>query len=151
MNKLLELINVLESKIPHWETLNTSVSQSPVGWHIQHALLATKKITSALANSNPNKYKWKFNFSRSYVFTFNKIPRGKGEAPKSVLPDDPFDASALLRESQIVKSKVSDLNTLKANNYFEHPFFGSLNLKSAIKFLEIHTALHISIINDIIK
>ena len=150
MNKLLSLIGNLETKIPHSDKLNISISQSPVGWHIQHTILATKKIIQAIEGSNPQNYRWKFNLTRSFVFTFNRIPRGKGKAPKSVIPNEAFETSVLQREIKELKSKINVLDTLKANNYFDHPYFGSLNLKATRKFLEIHTKHHIEIIDEII-
>ena len=150
MNRLTVLIDNLETKIPYSDKLNTSISQSPVGWHIQHTLLATKKIIQAIEGSNPPNYKWKFNLTRSFVFTFNKIPRGKGKAPKSVIPNEPFEPSVLHREIEELKSKINVLDTLNANNYFDHPYFGSLNLKATRTFLEIHTKHHIAIIDEII-
>jgi len=150
MNNLLALISELETKIPFCDKQNTSISQGPVGWHIQHTLLATKKIIGAVENSDPKKYRWKFNLTRSFVFTFNKIPRGKGKAPQSVIPNEPFEPSALQKEVEIVKSKVNTLDTLETNNYFDHPYFGNLNLKAAQKFLEIHTKHHLTIIDEIL-
>lgn len=151
MNNLLMLIDELGSKIPYWSKLDNSVSQSSIGWHIQHTLLATKKILIAVESSDPKKYKWKFNLTRSIVFTLNRIPRGRGKAPKSVIPNEPFEVSAILNEMEALKTRIRLLDRLNSNSHFEHPYFGSLNLKTTIKFLEIHTKHHIAIINEIIK
>lgn len=151
MDKLSALIKELESRIPYSDKLNISISQVSVGWHIQHAILTSLQIIKALENSNPQNYKWKFSLSRMVVFSLNKIPRGKGKAPKSVQPSGVFDAVNILNDIQLLKEKVKLLSQLKANHYFEHPYFGSLNLKATIKMLQIHTKHHISIIYDIIK
>ncbi len=151
MNKLLTLISDLETKVPYCDKVNTSISQSPVGWHIQHTLLTIKKIIAALQSSNPENYRWKFNLTRNFVFTFNKIPRGKGKAPKSVIPKEPYTAAGLIKEMHVLKSEINVLATLNPRHYFDHPYFGSLNLKAACKFLEIHTKHHIAIINEILQ
>ena len=78
MHNLEKLIHELESKLPHSEKINPSVSRASVGWHIEHTLMATFQIVHAVENSNPEKYSWKFNPKRLLVFTINKIPRGKG-------------------------------------------------------------------------
>lgn len=151
MDKLLQLINELETKIPYSDKLNLTISQVSVGWHIQHTLLASMQIIKAVENSNPENYKWKLNLSRMFVYSLNKIPRGKGKAPKSAQPSEVFNATNLSNEIQVLKANLKILSQLKANHYFEHPYFGSLDLKATIKMLQIHTKHHIDIINDIIK
>ena len=37
------------------------------------------------------------------------------------------------------------------NAYFRHLIFGNLNKKRTIRFLQIHTAHHLKIIQDILK
>lgn len=88
MDKLEELIKILERKTHNWEKFNPEISGSPVGWHIEHSLLAVNNIITALQNSDPENYIWKFNPTRVLVMTLNKIPRGKAKAPKSVQPED---------------------------------------------------------------
>lgn len=149
MNKLSAYLNILKSKIPESEKLNLAVSKSSVGWHIEHTILATIKIIEALKKSNPAEYKWEFNLSRLYVYSINKIPRGRGKAPKSVLPADEITAETLKSSIVIAKIKIEELNNLNPNNYFVHPYFGKLNLKHTIKFLNIHARHHIKIIEDI--
>ncbi len=151
MDKLLKLLNELESKIPNSERLNLSVSKSSVGWHIEHTLITTIEIIKALKNSMPQDYKWKFNPARVFVYAINKIPRGKGRAPQSVLPKGLIVTDNLSKNIQVAKMKVKELSDLHSNNYFEHPYFGKLNLKPSIKFLKLHTRHHIKIINDITK
>jgi hypothetical protein len=151
MNKLLALIETLESKIQYFDKRNTAISKSPVGWHIQHTLLTTRRIIKAIESSNPKSYEWKFNLTRNFVLTFNKIPRGKGKAPNSVIPNETLVPSELLIEIQELKAKINVLDTLHSNHYFDHPYFGHLNLKATRKFLEIHTKHHIAIIDDILN
>ncbi|MEP6926782.1 MAG: DinB family protein [Ginsengibacter sp.] len=151
MNKLDELIKDLENKISKQELVHHTISKSSVGWHIEHTLLTIKVIIEALKNSNPNRYKWKFNIARFFIFTINKIPRGRAQSPASVQPADSFNAETLENHVKIIIEKLKELKNLKPNNYIEHPFFGKLNLKSTVKFIAIHTKHHIDIINDIIK
>ena len=87
MNKIIQLLNELESKISYNNHLNESVSAVNVGWHIEHILLSTNRIINAVSASKPENYKWKFNKTRMFVFFINKIPRGKAKAPKAVQPN----------------------------------------------------------------
>lgn len=150
MEKLFELLDELESRIPDYKKQNLSISKSSAAWHIEHSLITTIQIIGKLKNSNPQDYKWKFNLIRMVVFTMGNIPRGKGKAPKSVLPEGEINIETLKKNIEFAKTKIKELNTLNPNNYFEHPYFGKLNLKATIHFLEIHANHHIKIIKDII-
>lgn len=151
MDKLLRLINELEACIPYSEKSNPAVSKSSVGWHIQHCLLVGMKIINAVEKSDPEKYRWKFNLMKTLVYTLNKIPRGKAKAPDAVQPKDPFNTDTLIRDVAQLKQRIGILPGLKPNNYFEHPYFGNLNLKATTRMLRLHTKHHLDIINDIIK
>jgi hypothetical protein len=141
----------LEKNIQVQKMLNTRISKSSVGWHIEHTLLVLNLTIESIIKSKPENYKWSFNFNRFMVFMMNKIPRGKVRAPKSVQPDGNFTTDSLKVNLEISKSNIEKLSTLNSDNYFEHPFMGSLNLKSTIRFIELHTEHHIKIIKDITK
>jgi len=151
MNNLLTLLNELENKIPFCDRLNENVSSATVGWHIDHTLLVTNKISHAVKASNPDEYKWRFNKIRTLVFLINRIPRGKGKAPKVAQPQGDITVELLKKNFELTKKKVAELNGLNSGNHFDHPYFGKLNLKSTIWFLKIHTKHHLKIIDDIIR
>lgn len=151
MEKLESLINKLEDKIEYSTISNHKISKSSVGWHIEHALLTTNLIINAIAKSNPAKYKSKFSFAKLFVFTFKKIPRGKAQAPSSVTPVESFTIEGIKNNFITCHNLMKKLSSLNDDNFFEHPFFGQLNLKPSVKFLKIHTKHHLSIINDILK
>lgn len=151
MKKIIALINELETKIPHSEKLNPTISGGSVGWHIHHSLLVGLQIIKAVEKSDPKNYRWKFNLNKSFVYTLNKIPRGKAKAPESVRPKEQLDAVVMKQHMELLKNRLPVLDTLHPNNYFKHPYFGNLNVKATIKMLMLHTKHHIRIINDIIR
>jgi hypothetical protein len=151
MDKLTALINELESRIPNSKRIALAVSAVAVDWHIQHSLLAFINIIEAAKNSNPQNYKWQFNLKRILVFGMNKIPRGKGQAPKTSQPESVITELQLQKNIEIAKIKLIDLKRIPPNSYFEHPVFGKLNLRYTSKLLKIHTIHHLKIIDDIIK
>ena len=151
MTTLSTLINELETKIPHSEKSNSAISKSPVGWHIQHSLLAALQIINAVEKSNPADYKYKFSLPKFLVYTLNKIPRGKAKAPESVRPKETFNTDDLRKDIQLLKNRLAILDTLQPANFFKHPYFGNLNLKATVKMLQLHTKHHLDIINDIIR
>lgn len=151
MNQLQKLINELEANIPFFERSNPVVSDSTIGWQIDHSLLVINAVIDQLRNSNPDNYRWKFNKIRLLIQITNTIPRGKIRVPKSVKPIDVAAIEELKSKLESVKSNLMDLETLPAQSYFTHPFFGDLKLKSAIWFLKLHTNHHLKIIRDINK
>jgi hypothetical protein len=151
MEKLTVLFDELATKIEYHQKINPAVSSASVGWHIAHTTLAAKQIIEQLEKSDPANYKWKFSTPRFFVFLMNKIPRGKGKAPKSVQVEEGFTIDILNSYIAIVQDKVKILDTMDAKKNFLHPYFGMLNLKATIKTLLIHTNHHIKIIDDIIK
>lgn len=151
MNQLQQLLNQLENHIPNHEKTNLIVSQSTIGWQIDHSLLVINAVIDELKNSNPENYKWKFNKIRILIQIINKIPRGKVKVPKSVNPVDVATIEDLKTKLEIARKNIANISTLPAKSYFTHPFFGDLNLKAAIWFSKLHTKHHLKIIEDILK
>ncbi len=151
MKNLTELLDALESAISKQNVSNQAISKASVGWHIEHSLLTINGIITTLAKSNPDDYKWAFNFPRLLVYSTGKIPRGRAKAPDRVVPKVNFDADTLQTHLNKVRKTIKELDNLAPNHYFDHPFFGKLNVKSAIKTLKIHTQHHLAIIADILK
>ncbi len=151
MNQIEKQLLELEAKIEQTGILTSSISASSVGWHIEHTLLTINAIIEALKRSDPSQYKWEFSFPKILVFTLNKIPRGRAKAPGQVQPKINFDRATLAAHIEKTRTHLKELDSVSANHYFEHPYFGKLNLKPTLKFLGIHTQHHIDIINDIIK
>lgn len=151
MKKLELLIRELETKIPHYQMVNQKVSDGAVGWHIEHSLLTLDVILNALKNSDPGKYKWSFNFVRTLIMNIGKIPRGKAKAPQVVQPATVFNEHTLQQHISHSMALAKSINQLQPNHFFKHPYFGNLNRKPAIRFLQIHTQHHLRIINDIMN
>jgi hypothetical protein len=149
--ELNKIISQLELAIPDFEKINPSISNSNVGWHIEHALLVLNGIIETTSKSNPNDYTWSFNFKRLVVFTKNKIPRGVAKAPKSVIPKGDYTAEHLSELLNVSKNKLEDLQNMDPKLFFKHPGLGNLKFKQMVKFLAIHTKHHLDIIHDIIK
>lgn len=151
MQSLSEQISKLQTYIPNFDTVNPAVSNVSVGWHIDHCLLVCKVIVEAVSQSDPALYKPSYKFSKLLVYTLKKIPRGRGKAPKAVLPENNIVPAALHLHVQKALNKTNTLAQLKPNNYFEHPYFGKLNVKETETFLAIHTNHHLKIIKDILQ
>ena len=151
MNTLLSLLQQLENHISNFEKTNPKVSNSTVGWQIDHCLLVINGIIGQLEISDPLKYQPKWTFPKFMVFTTGKIPRGKAQAPKVVIPNQVATQEELLAKLAAAKNNVLKLDSFSENQFFNHPFFKDLNVKQTKKFLTIHTKHHLKIIEDILK
>ena len=64
MKSLLPLLQQLENHIPNLEKTNSNVSNSTIGWQIDHCLLVINGVIRQVEISNPTEFKSKFNFNR---------------------------------------------------------------------------------------
>ena len=151
MSPLLPLLLQLESHISNFEKTNPNVSNSTVGWQIDHCLLVINGIIGQIEISDPLKFQPKWTFPKFMVFTTGKIPRGKAKAPKVVIPTQVATQEELLAKLAAAKNNVLKLDSFSENQFFNHPFFKDLNVKQTRKFLTIHTKHHLKIIEDILK
>ena len=151
MKPLHHILLQLENHIPNLDKTNSKVSNSTVGWQIDHCLLVINGIVEQLEISNPNEFQPKWNFTKFMVFTTGKIPRGKAKAPKVVIPIHVATQEELKAKLQAAKNNILKLNSFSENSFFKHPFFKDLNVKQTEKFLVIHTQHHLKIIQDILR
>ena len=151
MKPLHHILLQLENHIPNLDKTNSKVSNSTVGWQIDHSLLVINGIVEQLEISNPNEFQPKWNFPKFMVFTTGKIPRGKAKAPKVVIPTQVATQEELIAKLEVAKNNILKLNSFSENSFFKHPFFKDLNVKQTEKFLVIHTQHHLKIIQDILR
>lgn len=148
---LAEELAELEALLVYSDSINTKVSKASVGWQIDHSLLTISRIYQALDTSNSEEYKSKFNIGRSIMFTFNRIPRGRAEAPATVRPQPSPDLDSIKIHLNEAKQALSLIDSLNENAHFTHPLIGMLNRKDTKLFLKIHTNHHLKIIGDVLN
>lgn len=147
-NKLSDYIKTLESYIPQHEFTNPKVSESTVGWQIDHSLKVINNVCLAMQSSDPNTYKKNITLVGRFLLTLGKFPRGKAKAPKHVRPPEVIEKADLINQVANAKKNIETINSLPQNAYFKHPMFGHINKKRVTRFLEIHTKHHLKIISD---
>ncbi len=151
MKPLQKILLQLENHVPNFEKINSKVSNSTIGWQIDHCLIVINVVAAQLEVSNPTECNPKWNFNKLYVFITGKIPRGKIRAPKGVTPVSIASEKELLSKIELAKNNLLKFSSLPKNAFFTHPFFKDLNVKQTEKFLMIHTQHHLKIIEDILK
>ena len=151
MQKLNTLVENLDKNIAFKDAINTQVSQVAVSWQIDHCLKVIITVCESLNSSNTKDYRWKFNHIRTLMFFKGSIPRGKVKAPKAVQSFSDISLEDLNLQLILAKKLVAQISELPSESNFKHPIFGVLNVKQAVKFLNLHTHHHVKIINDIVK
>ncbi|MFD2588357.1 DinB family protein [Croceitalea marina] len=148
----LELqLNEVASYIAVKDTINHKVSEVAVAWHMDHIYLMVNQIHKALKYSDERDYKTEPNTARDYVFTSNKMPRGKATAPEAVTPKENITKNTLQMHYNEALATVKKLPKLAEKKHFNHPILGTMNRDETITFLTIHTEHHLKIIRDILK
>lgn len=149
MKTTYALLKEIENHIPLYKLENSFISNTNVGWQIEHILLTINQVLKNCEESIDSNYQPKFSIWKLIVFTTKKIPRGKVKAPKIVRPEL-FDKNSLEIHIKQTTENLKIINDLKKNQYFNHPIFGHINKIKMIKFLEIHSNHHLKIIREII-
>ncbi len=152
MKTLEALMQELENQIPNFEQSNTTISTASVGWHIAHSYLAIERMCITVSQSDPAHFKKPpFRFLKMVVMLTGRIPRGRGKAPDTVVPKETVTIQIIQERVAAAKSALQQIATAHENGWMNHPIFGILNKKEALRFMQIHTHHHLSIIKDIIK
>ena len=148
--RLTRYINKIEAYAPHHEATNTKVSKSTIGWQLAHSLKAMNVVIDLIKTAPTDKKPKITNFGRFCLFA-RYIPRGKGKAPKGVLPPENIDLEVLDQQIKTAKKLVKDLEGVSDKATFKHPYFGILTKSQTIRFIEVHTNHHLKIVRDILK
>lgn len=133
------------------DAVKETVSSKSVYWQIDHTLRVIFGVSGLLRKSEPADYKRNFNFIRFVVLTTGKIPRGRGKAPKQVMNPGEITREELKVLFEKAKGAFNQTKDLEPNSNFDHKYFGMLNYKQSMRFLEVHSNHHLKICRDILK
>ena len=147
---VVAMLDRLEANIAHRECLAPEVSKVDVAWHIAHSLKVVNQIHKELEASDPESYRWTFNPFRSLALARGKLPRGKAKSPARVMPPETNPLEDLERQLETARGLWPRFDELPEKSFFVHPVFGRLKRDHAKRFIEIHTAHHLAIIDDIV-
>jgi hypothetical protein len=151
LKQLASQLKECTSYLDQLDVQNLEVSQSTVGWQIDHLTMVIEGVLKALNASDPQNYRYQFNLTRLVIFTLGRIPRGKAKAPKVVQPKTVATREDLEKRITAIHQLLETSKALAPNANFEHPYFGLLNKKGTFKFLKIHSEHHLKIVRDMLK
>ncbi len=143
-------LNSLENYISSADQKNLKVSKASISWQLNHSLIVINSIIKIMQQSDLNT-KTKLTLIGRFCLFFNYIPRGKGKAPKAVNPKEDISKKELTEKLKGTRRDIALLEELDSKSNFKHLYFGTLNKKTTIKFLNMHTKHHLKIVRDILK
>lgn len=120
--------------------------------HLEHLVITGRSTPKLILDALEGSSTLPLNDSGELLFKLGAIPRGKTQAPAFALPKG---TSAKKIKQGFVRLKVSmedffpQIEQMRnAEGRSEHPALGGLTPLLWFKFLEIHLAHHLSIIDD---
>lgn len=149
MKDLNNLIEEIEQAIPFYIQQEDSISSVSVAWQLHHTLSVIVRISKVLIKTNPKDYKKDFNMRRNVIFTLGKIPRGRGKAPDAVNKLESIEKEEIIDLLKQAKALITMHESLPEHAFFTHHYFGTMNKKQTLKFINIHTEHHLKIVREI--
>jgi hypothetical protein len=156
--ELVRQLNTIESLLRRGDTFlitrKRSVSRWSVAEQLDHATKVCRSVLGTLNKGEPLDAAG-INFIGRAVLLAGRIPRGKGESPAAVRGEqrpaaEILETLAACRE--LLKRWMDKTDRLPPKaRVFKHPYFGALNTSQTVKFLHIHTAHHLKIVEEIVK
>ncbi len=148
---LQNALNDIEGYLPNSEVINSNVSKVNVSWHLDHSLKVFNAVVTNMQKSDPSTYENNFSFMGRIIFALKYIPRGKGKAPKHVMPSETILIEEIKIQLAEARQHIKAIPSLDKNAYFKHPLFGNVNTSRVIRFLDAHTNHHLKIVKSILK
>lgn len=143
-------ITKLVAYIPQMEARNEKVSKVDVAWQLDHSLRVLIEVSKSMVASDPGTYQAKFNLRFRILSALNWIPRGKGRTPKAVMAQETISKEGLQQKVIEAKQLLQRVEKLSDKHYFDHPLFGHIKKRQALRFLNMHTQHHLKIVREIV-
>ena len=126
------------------------VSGWTVGMHVQHCCLTMIGVCRVLIDSAPPLPDRRFSLLTTLIFLAGRIPRGRAQAPKQVLPVAGVSGDQLVALLDESEQLLESVRAARADSWFRHFRFGVLDRDQTLKFIGIHNGHHSRIISDIL-
>jgi Protein of unknown function (DUF1569) len=128
---------------------NEKISAWTVGMQAHHSLLAANVILGTLLESVPGEREEGRSLKRTVIMKLGKIPRGRGKSPDAAIPSEDISREELEKLLAAAQEKLKQTENTAPDAWWEHFIFGVMTRDTALKFLNIHTEHHLSLIDDI--
>lgn len=140
----------LRAFVDRRDARSPEVSSWSVGMHIEHCCLAVNSVCGALVDSVPPPPPAGFSLLRSTMLKTGFIPRGRGRAPKAVIPTREPDGDELHATLERAEADLNAARELSPQAWFRHFVFGVMTRDESLRFLAVHNTHHIKIMRDVV-
>jgi len=147
---VLEQIDQMRDLVARSTVSAAEVSGWCVGQQIQHCCLAMRTIVAGVERTEGQPAKENLSVIGRVIFATGRIPRGRAQAPKSVVVDEAPSEEELIESIEKSRTAVQELDPNVKTGYFVHHIFGVLGQARVLRFLEIHNGHHLRIVRDIL-
>ena len=160
-HQLDRLGHLLEVEPAVWHRHAPAVSGWSVGQQVEHTLRSMRRMFAAVrllvqgddARIGPPGHP---NSAGERVLSRRAIPRGTAQAPETVHPGPGPDAHALRPLHARLGRMLDDLGQradqiARARGTLPHPLLGAFDAEAWMRLARVHTAHHLSIIDDILQ
>lgn len=151
MQSLQKQLDEMEALLEKSDRMNPKVSEADIAWHLEHNLLVINQVITGLKHSNVQLYQPTFSIAKWMILLLGILPKGRVKAPQSVSPKEGSDKGKIIQDLALARENIEDLSCFPKNKYFEHPFFGHINVRLTPRFLAIHTHHHLKIMYQILN
>ena len=128
------------------------VSNWCIGEHLDHILKVSTSVISRVRETNPPAEKRGISLLGRAILTIGGIPRGKGRSPARLVgtrvPASDLEASLAKLESAIA-GITPEMIALQSPTV-PHPIFRGLTPAQALRFVVIHNAHHLKIVDELL-
>lgn len=139
------------------DQLAPDVSAWSVGMHVEHCAMAMARMCASLATSVDASggvapcppVRW--SVPRVFVTLTGSIPRGKGKAPKEVVPEASPPRERVLEALAAADAGIAAAASLPEDAWFNHHVFGPFRRDKVLWFMGVHNRHHLKIIRDILR
>jgi hypothetical protein len=147
---LLDQIDRMNDVASELSASASEVSGWTVGQQIEHCCLTVRATVVNVVRSRNETANPSLTIVGRRIFASGQIPRGRAQAPASVVVESTPSHDELVRSLKKAREGAERLDPHKENGFFDHPYFGRLDQAQCIQYLEIHNAHHLAIIDDIL-
>lgn len=148
LTDLETMFHVMHTLVPQADTMNKAVSGWSVGEHLEHICTVAAGFAVVLISGRGPKFEATMPDARNMVLVDGHIPRGKIKAPPVASPKGIESAPAYARMLNKTLARLKSAALQPEDRTADHPLLGTFNRNEVLRFLVVHTAHHLSIIDD---
>jgi len=141
----------LAAVVPESDVRVPSVSEWSIGMHVHHCCLSMLGISRALVASTPPPPRSRPPWITSVILLTGRIPRGRAQAPRAVIPLAPTAQADLLELLNESGRQLDLVTRLDPQAWFKHFELGVLRRDRALRFIHVHNEHHVRIVSDILS